>query len=58
MPDNLEKIDFKKNLEIIPIKITLPHVKNTTLWNPIIKSVMMNEISNEGKNFLPKIAGT
>ena len=48
-PEILLNMFFEKNLEVRPIKITLPHVKRVTSWKPMIKSVNTNPINRAGK---------
>ena len=56
-PKILFNIVSLKYREIKAINITLPHVKKTVLWNPMIKSVIAKLINNAGKYLKPKITG-
>ncbi len=48
----------KKNLDINPIKITLPHVNKVNPWRPINKSVIAKLRMSAGIYLRPSIAGT
>ena len=57
-PANLENIVDKKNLEHIPIKITLPQVNKAKEWKPIKRSVIKKLNNKAGKYRIPNRAGT
>ena len=56
-PDILKIVDLLKNLEIKPIKRTLPHVNKIVEWNPINKSVNDKASTTTGIYLIPNTAG-
>ena len=57
-PKTLVYMLDKKNFELNPIKITLPHVKSVKEWKPMKISVMRKLPTNAGRYLIPNSAGT